>query len=366
MSVLLTNSSWKISKEAAKSLNKEGISTIAADISEPIFNFSQQKYVTYLPPSTENFVDSVYEICLKNHIETVFPMSDDVVIPLSKNKSLLNEVCDVPISDYDYLIKAHDKFQTFDLAKLLNIPVPETFIFKNHDELIKYSEIATYPLIIKPRMGGGAARCIHIVKSKDELIGYHSELINAGHLPMVQEYIPGSSEQMYMINVLYNQDHELVSFFMAKKIREYPHTGGITTCGVSIFEQVLLDYAKKIFDSLKWYGVAEIEFKLDLRDNCFKLIEINPRFWQYLKHPIACGVDFPFHLYNVSLGYDFETNTSYDIGVKFINIYKDIPSIVNQLLRNENKMKIFNSALSSYRGKKVFSSKDLLNTLIWR
>ncbi|SFM56921.1 carboxylate--amine ligase [Methanolobus profundi] len=366
MSVLLTNSSWKISKEAAKSLHKKSVSTVAADVSQPIFNLTNQKYVKYLSPTTENFIDSVYEICLENNVETVFPMSDDVVIPLSKNKPILNEVCDVPLSDYDYLIKAHDKFQTFDLARSLNVPVPETFIFSDYDELIEFSAIATYPLIIKPRMGGGAARSIHIVTSKDELVNFYYELIADGHLPMIQEYIPGSSEQMYMINVLYDKNHELVSFFMAKKIREYPHTGGVTTCGVSIFEQILLDYAKKIFSSLKWYGVAEIEFKLDLRDNCFKLIEINPRFWQYLKHPIACGVDFPFYLYNVSLGYDFEANTSYDMNVKFINFYKDVPSVINQLLGSNNKKKIINSTISSYTGKKVFSSKDLLNTFIWR
>jgi predicted ATP-grasp superfamily ATP-dependent carboligase len=215
-------------------------------------------------------------------------------------------------------------------------------------------------------VGGGASTHLHLVNSKEELLHYYSELIVDKCEPIIQEYIPGSSEQMYMINVLYSKDNELLAYFMAKKVREYPPGGGITCCGVSIYEPALLEFAKKMFHELNWYGVAEIEFKLDTRDKQFKLIEINPRFWQYLKLPIYCGVDFPYLLYRTANGYEVEEVAEYKKDVHYINVVKDIPSISKSLLVSENKSEYLLSVINSYKGDKTYSSKIGIESILWR
>lgn len=367
MSVFLTNSSWKITKEAVMSLRSHNISSVAGDINTPLTNiFFNAKCVKYPSPQSEEFISSIYDTCLKNSVDAIFPMSDDLAVQLSKNKQILNEVCEVPIADYKNLSKTHDKFETYKLAKSLGVPVPETFVFSNVNDLVNFSESASYPLILKPRMGGGASKDLYIINSKDELIKHHSDLSSKNCLPLVQEYVPGSSEQMYMVNVLFDSSHNLVAYFVAKKLREYPPGGGITSCGVSIFESTLLEYAKNIFSALNWYGVAEVEFKLDLRNNKFKLIEINPRFWQYLKLPISCGVDFPFLLYEIAMGNDVDPIPTYDLDVKYINILKDIPSFSDYFFKNCNKKEAIINIAESYGGKKVYSSKDILHSLLWR
>ena len=51
--------------------------------------------------------------------------------------------------------------------------------------------------------------------------------------------------------------------------------------------------------SLNWVGVAMVECKKDIRDNSYKLIEINPRFWGGLELAIKCGVNFPRQYVNL-------------------------------------------------------------------
>ena len=44
-----------------------------------------------------------------------------------------------------------------------------------------------------------------------------------------------------------------------------------------------------------FHGVSQVEFKRDPRDGRFKLMEINPRLWQWHGLAAACGVDLPRH-----------------------------------------------------------------------
>ncbi len=41
----------------------------------------------------------------------------------------------------------------------------------------------------------------------------------------------------------------------------------------------LLDVAKKVLESIQYQGPFELEFVLDLKDNEYKILELNPRFW---------------------------------------------------------------------------------------
>jgi len=93
-----------------------------------------------------------------------------------------------------------------------------------------------------------------------------------------------------------------------------------------------MEYGLKILKSLHWHGVAMVEFKKDLHDNQFKLMEINPRFWGSLDLPIASGVDFPYLLYKMSIEGDVKPKISYRKGLRYawfpldlVRTFKDPP-----------------------------------------
>jgi D-aspartate ligase len=144
--------------------------------------------------------------------------------------------------------------------------------------------------------------------------------------------------------------------FTAKKIREYPINGGVTSCGVSTFESDLIELSTRLFRQLGWYGVAEVEFKVDPRDGIPKLIEINPRFWQYLQLPIACGINFPHLLYKTALDEEIEYVSTYTTGLKFINPLKDLLSVSSNLWKSHFTHNAVQAIVQSYRGEKTYST----------
>jgi len=130
---------------------------------------------------------------------------------------------------------------------------------------------------------------------------------------IIQEYIPG---QGYGFFALFNQQ-KLRAIFMHKRIREYPITGGASTSAESIYDPELKELSVKLLKSLNWHGVAMVEFRKDFRDNKYKLMEINPKFWGSLDLAITSQVDFPYLVCKMALEGDVKPVFNYKIGVKF-------------------------------------------------
>ncbi len=59
------------------------------------------------------------------------------------------------------------------------------------------------------------------------------------------------------------------------------------------FAPMVLDAALRLLRAFDYFGLSQIEFKQDARDGRFKLMEINPRLWQWHGLATACGVDLP-------------------------------------------------------------------------
>ena len=63
-----------------------------------------------------------------------------------------------------------------------------------------------------------------------------------------------------------------------------------------------VDAALRLLEAFGYYGLSQVEFKRDPRDGGFKLMEINPRLWQWHGLATACGVDLPRIAYDDLVG----------------------------------------------------------------
>ena len=107
------------------------------------------------------------------------------------------------------------------------------------------------------------------------------------------------------------------SAFVHKKLHQYPVTGGVSTYAISVKFPKLVEMAEAILESIGWYGPANIEFKIDQRDNTPKLMEVNPRLWGSLQLAVSSGINFPYLLYQLSMDGDVKPHFEYKTGVKF-------------------------------------------------
>jgi predicted ATP-grasp superfamily ATP-dependent carboligase len=146
--------------------------------------------------------------------------------------------------------------------------------------------------------------------------------------PVIQDYIEGIGVGFF---ALYDKDRQLKAQFCHQRVREYPITGGPSSCCQSIYDDRLIKLGRILLESLGWMGLAMVEWKYDRIRDKFYLIEINPRYWGSLPLAVYSGVNFPVLHIMSTLGINFQPVLEYQIGTKMRFIDKDIKSILMRL-----------------------------------
>jgi predicted ATP-grasp superfamily ATP-dependent carboligase len=136
-----------------------------------------------------------------------------------------------------------------------------------------------------------------IGRSAAELREAYHRLHSLKPFPLIQEKVEGPG---YGVGVLAEEGRILASV-SHRRIREYPVTGGPSTICVSVDEPRLTGYAAALIRELGWTGVAMVEFK---KDDDFRLMEVNPRFWGSLPLATRAGVNLPALLCRHAMGED--------------------------------------------------------------
>ena len=90
--------------------------------------------------------------------------------------------------------------------------------------------------------------------------------------------------------------------FCGRKLVQMPRGFGTCRVGEARWRDDVVEQALALLTALGYHGIAQTEFRLDPRDERFKLMEVNPRLWQWHGLARACGVDLPRIAYLDVLG----------------------------------------------------------------
>ncbi|MFW6225310.1 MAG: hypothetical protein ACOC4B_03510 [Bacteroidota bacterium] len=168
----------------------------------------------------------------------------------------------------------------------------------------------------------------------------------------MQEVIPGPDQHHFKYCTLRDNEGNEFNKFTLKKIRQYPPHFGVGSVVESVSNKKLEKAGKQFFDKIKYKGVGSAEFKLDQRDGKWKLIELNPRYWQQNSLAYSTGADFALNQYLSLTNQKIKEQKNFETGVKWINIYMDFASFLKY--RKEGEI-TFWKWLKSLKGPKVFS-----------
>lgn len=318
-----------------------------------------------------NFLDFIIKIAKKYNLYgfILMPTNDAAVNLLSKNKKLLEQYYKVPTPTSEITNFAYNKKLTLLLAEGNDIPVPLTFYPKNSEELGEIPPHIRYPVIIKGIIGhtfyqktGVKA---FIAYSREELIESYIKnvsVIDPSQI-MIQEIIPGATELTYSFCSFFKEG-EIIGWWTGRKVRSHPMDFGTGTFAKSVYEPQLLEFGKRLLKAMNYYGISEIEFKLDPRDGKFKLIEMNARTWLWHSLAARCGVDFPYLLYSDMMGEKTEIINNFKNDIAWIHVYTDIAVILNSMLKNELNIKNYISSLKCEKEFAVFSLDDPLPFIV--
>jgi len=246
-----------------------------------------------------DFKEEVVTILKNNEISVLMPVGNISYKFASFYKYELQKFCNLALVDEDIMAIAQDKRKTFEFAQKFNIPIPLTFNLNTVDEINDLAKKISYPCVIKKTNynESGVIYC----NNKNELIENYSLLCRKRNgkmsLPIVQEYIVGPGAGYYG---LYDNG-KCVGYFMHQRIHEFPITGGASTLAKSVFDTELKILGDKLLRNMNWHGVAMVEFKKDMKDGKFKLMEINPKFWGSFELSHKSGINFAYLNYLVAM-----------------------------------------------------------------
>lgn len=317
--VFVTDGHWRKTLAVIRSLGRRGLEVTVGEssrVATSLFSRYCSRRVVY--PSAhrhpEAFLSFLRQELREINYDLVMPMEEETLLLLAQHREEFTPVARLPIPPYEAIIKVRDKGWLLRHASKEGIPIPRTFWVEALDDLGAVRDTIPPPWVIKPRVSSGSFGIAYVEREDDLAAAYH-KVHSQFPFPLIQERIPSEGEA-FGVSALLDQSSQTKALFVHRRLREYPITGGPSTLRESTHHPQIEELGIRLLRSLRWYGVAMVEFKVDPRDNQPKLMELNPRFWGSLALAIHAGVDFPYLLYQMAMGEEFEPVREYETGIR--------------------------------------------------
>jgi predicted ATP-grasp superfamily ATP-dependent carboligase len=292
--VLVTSATTDAGLAAMRALTRAGAQVYAADSGRlPRGARSRFALVSFeLPPGTHpDFEAALLRLVQDVRPDAFLPLGNRAVLAASHLQDHLARSTALNVPDVAAFMAAYDKAACLESCRALGIACPAAYSMDEALDALGRGDGTT--VVVKPPHDEGAARGIAYVRGPDALVRAWTACRERFGGALLQEHIPGGPEAMKTAVLLFSRGSRLAAAFTARKIRQWPPSGGLTAMGLSTEEHELVEQTLPFFEKWGWRGPAEVELKLDERDGRHKLIEINPRFPAYLRFPVRCGLDLP-------------------------------------------------------------------------
>jgi predicted ATP-grasp superfamily ATP-dependent carboligase len=356
-----------------RSLGRQGIPVCVVDDELSISRFS--RYSTHNVRLADlrderQAVDSLLDVGRRLNLRgwVLYPTREELVAAFSRHRVELSQLFRVPTPAWSSVQWAWDKRNTYRLARELGIPTPVTHYPQAIEQLVELDS-CTPPFAIKPAI---KEHFIYATKAKAWRANSHaelkvlfqkaSELVGPGEV-MIQELIPGAGTQQYSYCAFF-RDGQAVGSMVVRRRRQHPlQFGRASTYVETVDVPMLEELSERFLRAIDYYGLVELEYKLDDRDGQYKLLDVNARTWGY--HSLGCraGVDFSYMLYAHQVGLPVPRCKGQS-GIGWVRMTTDIPAALMALLSGDTDLRSYVRSLRNCDVEAVFSPADPLPGLV--
>jgi predicted ATP-grasp superfamily ATP-dependent carboligase len=256
------------------------------------------------PVSTEDadaFVLAIARFVQEHGIELVIPITEWTTLPLARHRDQVEPFARLALPSLAAVEYAADKFRTFQLARDLGVPVPDTRLFNAESDLASLTS-ENFPVVVKDRFsvrwksGKAILGSVAYAYSADELREKVRQRVGAAGDVLVQEFASGAGIGFSCLVV----DGKRYLPFQWQRIREVDPRGSGSSCRKAVsLDDTIAEWSTQLIAGIRFSGIAMIEFKKTPSSTC--LMEINGRPWGSLQLPIAAGLDYPRYWIDWSL-----------------------------------------------------------------
>jgi D-aspartate ligase len=294
----------------------------------------------------------------------VYPTREETVAALSRHRERLLSRFRIPTPPWDVVKWAWDKRKTYAIAAELGIATPRTWLVSSADELDTID--GDPPFVVKPAI---KERFVYATGAKawradtraelDARFQAAADLIGVSEV-VVQELIPGSGETQLAYCAFF-RDGRAAASMAVRRLRQHPPLFGRASTYVQTIEHAELEeLSERFLRHIGYYGLVELEYKHDVRDDQVKLLDVNARTWGYHSLGQRAGVDFPYLLYADQLGVSVPSELRAKPGVAWVRLATDMPTAAVELARGALDWRAYARSLRLADVESVFSRDDPL------
>jgi len=298
----------------------------------------------------------------------LFPVSDETVQICSRERTKLLPYFQFVMPDQRMMFKLASKQGLAEVAEEFHVLAPKTIVLRDRHEIEEIAPQLIFPVILKPVESsswhtpeiaaalredtlGGRAKVV-VCHDIEELLKVYQRIAAYDDRLIIQEIIPGPDENLTYISFYLNRQSRPLAIFAGRKLRVLPVGFGSASYVRSFQDPELEQIAMQFLMNVQYQGLGGLEFKKDVRDGRYKLIEFNTRFGMWDGLGVFCGVDTPYIAYQDTLSRQVEPQLTYRENVIWVDLQRDFRAIRIYHQRGDLTLKEW---LHSLRGEKMWA-----------
>jgi D-aspartate ligase len=222
---------------------------------------------------------------LRTHAETLerrpllIPTDDHGALFVARHANELAESFLFPDQPPGLPERVGNKASLYHLAKEIGIPTPEVVFPRTRQDVERFAETALFPVVLKPIDSGRTDRAkITIPRAPEELLEDYDRLEDPENPNlMIQEFIPGGIDSIWMFNGYFDREGCCAVGFTGRKLRQRPPYTGMTSLGVCVANDEVDALSRRWLSQAGYRGVVDMGYRYDARDGLYKVLDVNPR-----------------------------------------------------------------------------------------
>jgi predicted ATP-grasp superfamily ATP-dependent carboligase len=165
------------------------------------------------------------------------------------------------------------------LAREHHIPTPATTYPESPRDADKFLDTVGMPVVMKAADPFVPDRPeTKMVHSRQELMDelYRLQAEQEQLNVVLQEYIPGDADSVWMCNGYFGPDPDRAVIFTGKKLRQESATG-VASLAVCMPNETVANQTRRFMQGVAYRGCVGIGYRYDLRDGLYKVLDVNTR-----------------------------------------------------------------------------------------
>lgn len=233
--------------------------------------------------SAEEWLDTVMRFGDRLGRAVLVPIDDLASVFVADHRERLSERFLTADQPAELVRRLSSKRELWELCQQLGLPAPKATFPRDRQELLESVQELGYPAVLKrsdPWLAPRERRApsVLIAKTQNQLLdGFERMESPVRPQMMLQEYLPGGSDSVWMFNGYFDESSDCLCAFTGRKLRQYRPNVGPTSLGVCEPNDEVASAAVRLMQGIDYRGIVDMGFRYDARDGLYKLLDVNPR-----------------------------------------------------------------------------------------